>query len=52
MVFRQIRNGKDLEFKECFNMELKIARHMLTQHDFFEGVRALLINKDQNPKVI
>ena len=31
-------------------MEFRIARHFLTQKDFFEGVRANVIDKDRNPK--
>ena len=31
-------------------MEFRISRHFLTQPDFFEGVRANVIDKDRNPK--
>ena len=31
-------------------MEFRMARHFLTQPDFFEGVRANVIDKDRNPK--
>ena len=36
----------------CFfeQMEFRMARHFLSQPDFFEGVRASLIDKDRNPK--
>jgi enoyl-CoA hydratase/carnithine racemase len=50
VVHRQITLGKHMTFKECFLMEEGIAYQMMKGHDFFEGVRALLIDKDKNPK--
>ncbi|KAG2381806.1 hypothetical protein C9374_006190 [Naegleria lovaniensis] len=50
VVHRQLRMGAVLGYKECFDMELGIAKHMMFGHDFFEGVRALLVDKDKNPK--
>ena len=50
VVHRQLRIGAVLGYKECFDMEYGMAKHMMHGHDFFEGVRALLVDKDKNPK--
>lgn len=33
----------------CLAMEYRIACHFLATHDFFEGIRATIIDKDQSP---
>ena len=30
-------------------MEEKITQQMIQEHDFFEGIRALIIDKDKTP---
>ena len=34
---------------DCFRMELGMAAHAFEQGDFLEGVRAVLIDKDNTP---
>lgn len=41
--------GKDLDLKECLKIEFRLAVHHTQGSDFQEGVRALLIDKDQKP---
>lgn len=36
--------------KEVFEMEFKIASGFFHHTEFFEGVRALLVDKDKSPK--
>eukprot|EP00164_Ancoracysta_twista_P018467 GFYU01031985.1.p1 GENE.GFYU01031985.1~~GFYU01031985.1.p1 ORF type:complete len:247 (-),score=92.97 GFYU01031985.1:69-809(-) len=50
VTFEQIRRGETAALDECFNMEYRICQHMMDGSDFYEGVRALLVDKDNNPK--
>lgn len=49
ITFRQMREGADLSFEACMIMEFRLARHCLERHDFHEGVRAVLIDRDNAP---
>jgi enoyl-CoA hydratase len=50
LVFRQLREAARLELRQCLVMELRLAVRVLKGHDFREGVRAALVDKDKNPK--
>lgn len=50
VAFRQIREGAALDFEDCMKLEFRLTNRFATGHDFFEGVRAVVIDKDQSPK--
>ncbi len=50
LAFRQIREGKSLSFDECMRMEFRMVTRVIAGHDFYEGVRATIIDKDGAPK--
>ncbi|HYM18061.1 MAG TPA: enoyl-CoA hydratase/isomerase family protein [Micropepsaceae bacterium] len=50
LTFREIRRGAQLEFNECMRMEYRLTTRILSDHDFYEGVRAAIIDKDQTPR--
>jgi enoyl-CoA hydratase len=50
IAFRELREGKTLSFDDCMRMEFRVASRVLLGGDFFEGVRAALIDKDGNAK--
>lgn len=50
VAFRQIRNGAERDFDQCMQMEYRIARRFVAGTDFYEGVRATVIDKDQKPR--
>jgi enoyl-CoA hydratase len=50
LVFRQLRYARELSLEQCLAMELRLALRVLEAHDFREGVRAALIEKNRNPK--
>ncbi|HEY2009618.1 MAG TPA: enoyl-CoA hydratase/isomerase family protein [Rhizomicrobium sp.] len=50
LVFRQLRGAQGLNLKQCLAMEFRLANRVLQSHDFREGVRAALVDKDRNPK--
>lgn len=45
-----IERGAHLTLQECLSMEHRVVSRIFKGHDFIEGVRALLIDKDNNPK--
>lgn len=50
LTFRQIQKGASMSLKEVLVMEYRLTQACMRGHDFYEGVRAVLIDKDQSPK--
>lgn len=49
LVFAQLQKGQTLTLAECFQMELIMSCRCGEFGEFQEGVRALLVDKDNNP---
>ncbi len=50
LAFRQIREGKSLDFDDGMRMEFRMVNRVIAGHEFYEGVRATIIDKDGAPK--
>lgn len=50
ITFRQLRNGRGLSWPEIIRREYRMARACLEGRDFFEGIRAAVIDKDRCPR--
>ncbi|STX28401.1 enoyl-CoA hydratase/carnithine racemase [Legionella beliardensis] len=50
VTFEQIHKAQTLSMAECIKMDYRLVAHFMNDHDFYEGVRALLIDKDKNPR--
>jgi len=50
IALAQIRRGKDLDFEACLRTEFRIVSRVVTGHDFYEGIRAVIVDKDQSPR--
>ncbi len=50
IVVEQLRRAASLSLADCFRLEMTVATHCADNHDFAEGVRALLIEKDNAPR--
>jgi len=49
-IFRQLNESKDRTLEQVFESELRLGTHIMRHPEFGEGVRALLIDKDRQPK--
>ncbi|MBW7849196.1 MAG: enoyl-CoA hydratase/isomerase family protein [Rhodospirillales bacterium] len=50
VTFKQIRLGAKLDFEQAMRIEYRLSQRFMAGHDFFEGVRAVIIDKDQKPR--
>ncbi|XP_052531986.1 3-hydroxyisobutyryl-CoA hydrolase, mitochondrial isoform X1 [Tympanuchus pallidicinctus] len=50
LALRQLREGASLSLQDVFTMEYRLSQACMRGHDFYEGVRAVLIDKDQSPR--
>lgn len=50
MTFKQLQLGGALSLKDVLIMEYRLSQACMRGHDFYEGVRAVLVDKDQSPR--
>jgi enoyl-CoA hydratase len=49
VTFEQLQRAQGLSLAACLEMDYGLAYHFLHDHDFYEGVRARLVDKDKSP---
>jgi enoyl-CoA hydratase len=49
ITLAQLRRGRNLDFAECMRSEFRIVSRLLRGHDLYEGIRSVIIDKDQAP---
>jgi enoyl-CoA hydratase len=50
IALRQMRLGLSLTFPACMRTEFRIVSRIVHGHDFYEGVRAVIVDKDNAPR--
>lgn len=50
VTLKQLQVAKNKTVDEVIEMDFYIAKMMLQNHDFFEGIRAAIIDKDKQPQ--
>ena len=45
-----MRAGRTLSFDACMQTEFRIVSRIIHGHDFYEGVRAVIVDKDNAPR--
>lgn len=50
VTLQMLRRGRGLNLEQCFAQELHVDRQWFEHGDLIEGVRALLIDKDKQPR--
>jgi enoyl-CoA hydratase len=50
ITLRQLTIGRDYDLEAALAFEYRLTQHVMASHDFYEGVRAMVIDKDQQPR--
>jgi enoyl-CoA hydratase/carnithine racemase len=50
VTLEQLKRGATLPLADCFRMELNLVHGCFEQGDFVEGIRALIVEKDNEPR--
>ncbi|HXX25268.1 MAG TPA: enoyl-CoA hydratase/isomerase family protein [Pseudolabrys sp.] len=49
LALAQVRRGKAWDFETCMRAEFRIVSRIIEARDFYEGVRAVIVDKDNAP---
>ncbi len=49
IALEQVKRGASMTFADVMRMEYRIVCRIADGHDFYEGVRAVIVDKDQTP---
>jgi enoyl-CoA hydratase len=50
LTLRQLIAGRGFAIEDALALEYRLTQHVMAGHDFYEGVRAVLVDKDQQPR--
>jgi enoyl-CoA hydratase len=50
LALAQVRRGQAWDFETCMRTEFRIVSRVIHGHDFYEGVRAVIVDKDNRPR--
>ncbi|WP_404326606.1 enoyl-CoA hydratase/isomerase family protein [Aerophototrophica crusticola] len=50
LALAQMRRGVELDFDDAMRLEFRMMQGCMRGQDFYEGIRAVLVDKDRNPK--
>jgi enoyl-CoA hydratase len=49
ITLRQLTLGRDFDLDAALVLEYRLTQHFMAAHDFYEGVRAMLVDRDRQP---
>lgn len=49
IALRQMQDGAKASFEDCMRIEYRIVSRVIAGHEFYEGVRAVIVDKDNAP---
>ncbi|HEY4470538.1 MAG TPA: enoyl-CoA hydratase/isomerase family protein, partial [Stellaceae bacterium] len=50
LTLRQLITGRGFAIEDALTLEYRLTQHVMAGHDFYEGVRAALVDRDQHPR--
>ena len=50
ITLRQLVLGRGFDLEAALKLEYRMTQHVMAAHDFYEGVRAALVDKNQKPR--
>lgn len=50
LTMEQMRRGPALDLGDCLKLEFRVVNRVAAGHDFYEGVRAVLVDRDNAPQ--